>query len=135
MLGTWALCSVWGCHPSLISALSQTIRTAGTGREDSGSGACPDHVVIVPLWPLSGPQCLPLENGHLDIEDFPGDDSWRGRDKGAGQDSSEMLTPMPPNPEPRFSPSLSHNSLSQESVLCLVEMLPSCPRVREASVK
>ncbi|XP_068848772.1 protein NLRC5 isoform X6 [Capricornis sumatraensis] len=29
---------------------------------------------------------------------------------------------------------LSHNSMSQESVLCLVEALPSCPRVQEASV-
>ncbi|XP_060041493.1 protein NLRC5 [Erinaceus europaeus] len=29
---------------------------------------------------------------------------------------------------------LSHNGISQESTLCLLEALPSCPRVREASV-
>lgn len=42
---------------------------------------------------------------------------------------------LTPHPEPLFSSSLSHNSMSQESVLSLLEALPSCPRVREASVK
>lgn len=44
----------------------------------------------------------------------------------------EMNLPLP---EPHFSSSLSHNGISQESALRLVETLPSCPRVREASVK
>lgn len=30
---------------------------------------------------------------------------------------------------------LSHNGISREGALCLVETLPSCPRVREASVR
>lgn len=58
----------------------------------------------------------------------------REETRGAGQGSTEVLPP-PPHPEPLFSSSLSHNGISQESVLCLVETLPSCPRIREASVK
>lgn len=42
---------------------------------------------------------------------------------------------LTPHPERLFSSSLSHNSMSQESILSLLEALPSCPRVREASVK
>lgn len=55
--------------------------------------------------------------------------------RGTGQGCPEELPLPTTHPEPHFSSSLSHNSISLESVLGLVKILPSCLRVQEASVK
>lgn len=87
----------------------------------------------MPHWLLPGPRCL---TWRMDIEDCPpGDDSWRRGHKGWGWAGLHQGPALTPHPEPCFSSSLSHNSISLESALGLVKTLPSCPHIREASVK
>ena len=128
----------WSWQPGLISALTPGLRPQGQqwGRlsKISEYAAWPARVAIASLWLISGPRCLHLEDGDLDAEDsLLGDDSWSGGGEDLGR--APLRSCLTPYPEPLFSSSLSHNSMSQESVLCLVEALPSCPRLREASVK
>ncbi|XP_068848769.1 protein NLRC5 isoform X3 [Capricornis sumatraensis] len=59
---------------------------------------------------------------------------WRFTDCGLRQEHVEPLCCLLSKCEDLNQLDLSHNSMSQESVLCLVEALPSCPRVQEASV-
>ncbi|KAI4558892.1 hypothetical protein MJT46_013534 [Ovis ammon polii x Ovis aries] len=59
---------------------------------------------------------------------------WRFTDCGLRQEHVEPLCCLLSKCEDLNQLDLSCNSMSQESVLCLVEALPSCPRVREASV-
>lgn len=84
-LGDCALGTPDPCGAGVASLASSSRSLRPQGQLSETHSLVPDlpRVGIAPLWPLSGPQCLHLENGHSDTEDAPlGDDSWKGRDEG-----------------------------------------------------
>ncbi|KAB0352390.1 hypothetical protein FD754_017247 [Muntiacus muntjak] len=97
--------------------------------ESHGQRSLAGYSPRAPLWLLSGPQCLHLEDGHLDTENSPlGDDSWIGGDEGAGQGFNERRLTLwwPPCLLPPGVPSsFTHPAWS----CCLGLSLPHLPPV------
>ena len=89
----------------------------------------------VNLGDLDGLFCTSLQNMGFDVALVKAWVCWRRGHKGWGWAGLHQGPALTPHPEPCFSSSLSHNSISLESALGLVKTLPSCPHIREASVK